>query len=151
MKASKGLGARGVCFADTSFFYAVLDEDDIDHEAALSLVGMVERESLSVITTWEVVVETVTLLRYRYSYRGAMAFLEDVVPGLNLVYPTEGDRAEAVAVFARLGRDRRLSLCDALSYVVVKRLGFPDCLTFDDDFEALGLTVLKAGGAAGAG
>ena len=45
----------------------------------------------------------------------------------------------------RRGRriERRLSLCDAISFVVITTLlDRPPCLTFDDDFRALGLTVV---------
>jgi predicted nucleic acid-binding protein len=49
----------------------------------------------------------------------------------------------AEEVFRRLVTRRRLSYCDALSFVVVRQAldGMP-CLAFDRDFRALGLTVL---------
>lgn len=130
------------CFADTSFFYAALDARDRDHRSARRLAAAIRSRGIAVVTTWEVVVETVTLLRHRYSFQGAKTFIDVVLPRLNVVYASTSERAEALAVFGRLGRDRRLSLCDALSYVIVRRLGFPPCLAFDEDFAAMGLTVV---------
>lgn len=46
-------------------------------------------------------------------------------------------------MFRRYGQDHRLSLCDAISFVVVTTLlGRMPCLAFDEDFRRLGLTVL---------
>lgn len=46
-------------------------------------------------------------------------------------------------LFRTYARDHRLSFCDAISFVVVTSLlDYIPCFTFDDDFRALGLTVL---------
>jgi predicted nucleic acid-binding protein len=82
-------GTRTV-FADTSFFYATLDRRDRDHGRARDLARSIQEREIGVVTTWEVVVETVTLLRYRYSYLGAQTFLRRVLPTLNLVYISSG-------------------------------------------------------------
>lgn len=134
-------GTRTV-FADTSFFYAALDRRDRDHSRACDLVRSIQEREIGVVTTWEVVVETVTLLRYRYSYLGAQTFLRRILPTLNLVYLDETERRKALILFSRVSRDRRISLCDAISAVVVKeRLASIPCLAFDDDFPVLDLTV----------
>jgi predicted nucleic acid-binding protein len=42
----------------------------------------------------------------------------------------------------RFSRDKRLSFCDAITFVVITQiLGNMPCLTFDRDFRALGLNV----------
>jgi predicted nucleic acid-binding protein len=66
-----------------------------------------------------------------------------VKPGLRIV--TYGDRVrdEAEQIFRTYARDHRLSFCDAISFVVVTSLlNHLPCFTFDEDFRALGLTVL---------
>lgn len=80
-------------FADTSLFYALLDARDPDHEAALRLAKGVERRQLPILTTWEGVVETVTLLRVRHSYQAALIFIEEILPHLNVVYLDDAGRA----------------------------------------------------------
>ena len=93
--------------------------------------------------TREVVSETLTLLRYRTGARAALTFLDLVVPTLELVETDAEAHDLAAAVFRRLAPRRRLSYCDALSFVVVRRfLDDMPCLAFDRDFRALGLTVL---------
>ena len=130
-------------FADTSFFYAVLDKRDTDHPAASQLSQFVQEQQIPLITTWDVIVETTTLLRYRYSYRGAATFIDRVLPQLNIFYLDAEVRAKAVHAFLKFSRDKEISLCDAISYIVITEyLNSIPCLTFDDDFKQLGLIVL---------
>jgi len=131
-------------FSDTSFFYAVLDKHDRDHPAASRLAQFIQERQIPLITTWEVIVETVTLLRYRYSYRGATAFIDQVLPQLNIFYLDAEARVKALHAFLKLIRDKEISLCDAISYIVItERLNFIPCLTFDEDFKRLGLIILN--------
>jgi len=130
-------------FGDTSFFYAALDKRDGDHLSASQLAEFIQERQIPLITTWEVIVETVTLLRYRYSYRGATTFIDRVLPQLNIFYLDAEARAKAFNAFLKLSRDKEISLCDAISYIVItEHLDFIPCLTFDKDFKQLGLTVL---------
>ncbi len=131
-------------FADTSYFFALLHPRDSDHSKALEISEAVARDRLAVYTTWEVVIETVTLLRYRASYESARMFLQEVAPELIIVYPLVAEREAAMQFFLRRARDLKLSLCDAISFVIVStRLHRAPCLTFDADFAALGLTVVR--------
>ena len=130
-------------FCDTSFFYACLDPSDVNHPRATELVEQAAAARSNLLTTWDVVSETVTLLRYRFSFAAAWTFLSEVKPTLRLVPYGDGVRVEAEEVFRLYGEERRLSFCDAISFVVVTTmLGDPPCLAFDRDFRALGLTVL---------
>ena len=130
-------------FCDTSFFYVCLDPSDVNHPRASGLIDESVAVGSDFITAWDVVSETVTLLRYRHSFAAAWAFLSDVKPGLWLVPYGDGTRNEAEEVFRICARDYRLSYCDAVSFVVVTSLldNLP-CLAFDRDFRRLGLTVL---------
>ena len=135
-------GTRTV-YADTSFFYAAIDRRDRNHTRAEVLSREIREQSVEVVTTWEVVVETVTLLRYRHSYMATQVFVRRVLPTLNLAYLSESERAKALILFGRTSRERKISLCDAISAVVVKeRLASIPCLAFDEDFQSLGLAVI---------
>lgn len=130
-------------FCDTSFFYAALDKRDRDHPKANELSQSIQEKQISLITTWEMMLETVTLLRYCYSYQGAITFIDLFLPRLNIFYIDSEVRAKALLAFRKLSRDKEISLCDAISYIVVTEyLNFIPCLTFDEDFRRLGLTVL---------
>ena len=129
-------------FCDTSYFYACADRGDAFHRAAVTLAGDAADRGTQLWTTWDVIGETVTLLRCRHSAAAAMRFLDDVKPQLHIAEYGTGVRAEAEEVFRRHARDHRLSLCDAISFVVVTTLlEHMPCLAFDEDFRRLGLPV----------
>jgi predicted nucleic acid-binding protein len=130
-------------FCDTSYFYACADRDDMHHRRALALAGEAASRRTHLWTTWDVISETVTLLRYRHSSAAAIRFLDDVKPGLHVMDYGANIRLEAEQVFRRHSRDHRLSLCDAISFVVVTTLleRMP-CFAFDEDFRRLGLPVI---------
>jgi predicted nucleic acid-binding protein len=130
-------------FCDTSFFYACLDPKDVNHARAHMLVEESASAGTTWCATWDIVSETVTLLRYRRHFRAALAFLSEVKPQLQIVPYGDRVRAEAEQVFTSYGHDHRLSFCDAISFVVVTSLlDHVPCFTFDEDFRRLGLTVL---------
>ena len=134
----------GNVFGDTSFFVAALNPADADHSLALDLSHDVAARRIRVITTWEVVVECVALLRYRVGFRESQEFLTQVASALTILHPDENERKAAIDFYLKRSATRRLSLCDAISYVVVStRLDWAPCLTFDSDFAALGLTVVR--------
>jgi predicted nucleic acid-binding protein len=91
-----------------------------------------------------VVSETVTLLTYRYHSQAGVAFLDEVKPALEIVPTTNAVLREAEAVFRREAPRRRLSFCDAISFVVVTTvLDNVASLSFDQDFAALGLNLMR--------
>lgn len=130
-------------FCDTSFFYACLDPQDVNHFRARALVAEAASSGTVFCSTWDIVSETITLLRYRRDFRAALMFLDEVKPGLRIIRYGDRAKVEAEAIFRQYGRDHRLSFCDAISFVVVTTLldDMP-CLAFDEDFRRLGLTVL---------
>ena len=136
------MGQISHLFVDTSFFYAVMDKRDRDHSVANKMAEFIQERQIPLISTWEVIVETITLLRYRYSYHGATVFIKKVLPSLNIFYIDEEIRTKALHTFLRFSRDKKISLCDATSYVVVaKYMNFIPCLTFDEDFKRMDLVV----------
>ncbi|MBI5101651.1 MAG: type II toxin-antitoxin system VapC family toxin [Nitrospirae bacterium] len=133
-------------FCDTSFFFASLSPEDANYKAAGALLEYCKKHNVILYTTWDIISETVTLLRYRANYRMAVTFLDLIKPALFIIPYDDSVRAEAEKVFRKLSKDKRLSFCDAISYVVIAHLleGIP-CLTFDRDFRSLGLTVFPIG------
>lgn len=129
-------------YCDTSFFFASLSPHDSNYERAGEFLEYCGKNNVTLITTWDVISETVTLLRYRASYQIAVTFLEIIKPTLLIVKYDDSVRTSAEEIFKKLSKDKRLSFCDAISYVVVTHLlnSIP-CLTFDKDFRSLGLAV----------
>lgn len=65
-----------------------------------------------------------------------------VKPSLHIVHYNDSVRMAAAEIFKKLSRDKRLSFCDSISYVVITHMleNMP-CFSFDSDFRSLGLTV----------
>jgi predicted nucleic acid-binding protein len=140
-----GAALWGRVFCDTSYFYACADTDDAFYRQAVALSREAASRRTELWTTWDVISETVTLLRYRHSAAAAIRFLDDVKPGLHVIDHGANVRVEAERVFRRHSPDHRLSFCDAISFVVVTMLleRMP-CFAFDEDFRRLGLTVIAS-------
>jgi uncharacterized protein len=130
-------------FCDTSFFYACFDPRDVNHQQANDLAADADASRSGLYVTWDIISETVTLLRYRRSYREALTFLTEIKPRLHIIIDGETVRTAAEQIFRRYGRDHKLSFCDAISFVVLTTLldDMPS-LAFDGDFRALGLPVV---------
>ena len=129
-------------FCDTSFFFASLCTDDTNYKRAEELLKYCVEYAVTLFTTHDVISETVTLLRYRASYSLAVKFLDVVKPDLAVVLYDDSVRTAAEDVFKKLAKDKRLSFCDSISYVVITHMleNIP-CFTFDRDFRGFGLTV----------
>jgi predicted nucleic acid-binding protein len=130
-------------FCDTSFFFASLYPKDVNYQRAGQILKEALSQQVSLWTTWDIISETATLLLYRFNSKAAIRFLDEIKPVLNIIYYDDSIRKEAERVFRLLSKDKKLSFCDAISYVVVKTiLNDIVCLSFDEDFSSLGLTVI---------
>jgi predicted nucleic acid-binding protein len=131
-------------FCDTSFFFASIYPRDINYERAGQILKEALTQEITLWTTWDIISEIATLLLYRFNSKAAIRFLDEIKPVLNIVYYDDSVRQEAERIFRRLGKDKKLSFCDAISYVVVKTIleGIV-CLSFDEDFSRLGLNVIR--------
>jgi predicted nucleic acid-binding protein len=131
-------------FCDTSFFFATLYPKDVNYDRAGEILKQALDQKISLWTTWDIISETVTLLLYRFNTKAAIQFLDEMRPVLHIVAYDDSVRREAERIFRLLCRERKLSFCDAISYVVVKMiLKNIVCLSFDEDFSRLGLTVIN--------
>lgn len=130
-------------FCDTSFFFASLYPKDVNYEKAGQILKEALNQGITLYTTWDIISETATLLLYRFSSRAALRFLDEIKPVLSIAYYDESVRKEAEQVFRLFIKDKKLSFCDAISYVVVKTIlkGIV-CLSFDEDFSRLGLMTI---------
>ena len=130
-------------FCDTSFFYASISKKDVNHQEAKRRLTYSVKNKILFVTTWDIISETLTLLRYRSSYKDAIEFLDNILPNIEIVNYDDSVRDEAKDVFRKFGRDKSLSFCDAISFVIVSKVldGIP-CFSFDEDFTKLGLTII---------
>jgi predicted nucleic acid-binding protein len=133
----------GRIFCDTSFFFACLEPRDQSHAPALLWLKASQQHKSVFVTTWDILSETVTLLRRKSGYRIALAFIEEIIPSLRLVLIDDSVRQEALAIFKRFAMDKKLSFCDCVSCAVLSSDLAPiPTATFDIHFKSLGLPVL---------
>ena len=130
-------------FCDTSFLFASLYPKDINYERAGQILEEALTQKISLWTTWDIMSETVTLLLYRFNSKAAIRFLDEIKPVLRIIYYDDSVRDEAERIFRLFSKDKKLSFCDAISYVVVKTI-LKDivCISFDEDFSRLALRVI---------
>jgi predicted nucleic acid-binding protein len=90
------------------FFNACFDRRDVNHQQAQDLSADAAVSASRLYVTWDIISETLTLLRYRRTYRDALTFLTEVKPHLHIVNYGEAGRREAEQIFRRYGRDHKL-------------------------------------------
>ena len=129
-------------FADTSAFYALLDGDDANHDAAAAEWRSLLEDEALLLTTGFVLVETLALVQHRLGLEAARAFLEDVYPLLNVEWIAETD-FEAGAASVLSAQRMELSLVDCVSFVLMRRLGIRRAFAFDQHFSEQGFRVVE--------
>ena len=128
-------------FVDTSAFYAVLAENDINHTPALDAWRDLAATMADVSCTNYVLLETTALLQHRLGIASVRAFQEEIVPVLHVQWLSADDHRAAVQALLISGR-RNLSLVDCTSFDTMRRLGIRTAFTFDQHFAEQGFDCL---------
>ena len=131
-------------FVDTGAFFAVLVPEDLHHERARVIFTRAGEERWQLVTTNMVVIETYALLlnRAHGGRPSALAFLDAIERDeYQIERVKESDEAAAIDL-VRAHEDKTYSLCDAMSFVVMARLGITDAIAFDRHFAEYGRFAL---------
>ena len=131
-------------FVDTSAFYALEVEGDVNHERARAFARRVAGGEFGAPVTSDYVLgEVLTLLRLRHGIRAALAFLSKVrrSRSLRVVWVSE-PVFEAAARYFRRDEGRRWSFADCTSFAIMELLDIKLAFSFDRDFEEAGFTRL---------
>lgn len=127
-------------FADTSYFIALLFEDDDANEQAQAFT---KTYTGTIVTTSGILVEVLDGLsspRYRSD---AVRFVDWIKAKQSIDVVTVDDELfEASFALYRSRRDKYWSLTDCASFVVMERRGLRDALTADIDFVQAGFRAL---------
>ena len=122
-------------FVDTSALLAILDEDDLHHQAAADLFRTLT-DAADLVTHNYVEVEALSLARRRLGV-GAVARLTDgLLPAISTIWVDEPLHLAALAAHRSLGGS--VSLVNRVSFEVMRREGISIAFAFDADFEAEG-------------
>lgn len=129
-------------FVDTSAYFALAVPQDTDHKAAVALVEQLSHLPVRLFTTNLVVAETHGLLIVRRNRAVAATFLRDIDQSTTtMVRVSAGDERRAREIIFQYD-DKDFSLTDAISFVVMERLGITQAFTFDRHFAQYGFTIL---------
>ena len=133
--AGGGLDPRSpVAFVDSSAIVALVDRDDRTHAAAVEAYRSLVGSGYRLFTTNHVVVEVYDLLSAGVGHEVARRWLRE---NRLAVYTTdEDDEEKARKMVAAAGGNQPLTLTDAISLVVMERLGVNDAFAVDPDFLA---------------
>lgn len=136
--------ASNFVFADTSFFKAYIDQQDIFHPQALKILQKLKKTGVILITSNYILDEIFTLLRVKCGLDLAMDFkavLEEFETDLKIVRVLAKDEASAWEWFVKDWS--KLSFTDCVSFALMERLSLQVAAAFDEHFKKAGFKVLN--------
>ena len=130
-------------FADAGFMVALEVRTDQHHVAAQAQWKQVQAERWQLFTTSYVLDEAVTFLNSRGGHNRAVRLGEHLLhsPEVAFIHVDEA-LLEAAWRYFRRHSDKRYSLTDCVSFIVMEREGLREVLTFDHHFEQAGFMPL---------
>lgn len=117
---------------DTSGFFSLHDQAEKHHAAAQDLY----RKALSRLTTSYVLAEYVALALVRgLSHEKVIVFSAEILidEAIEIIWVDEALHSKAVALM-QARQDKTYSLCDAVSFVLMRERGLREALTTDKHF-----------------
>jgi len=128
---------NGRAFLDSSFWIAYRDERQNEHEQAKRALAEMFRRRTQFVTTLAILCETHA--HFSRSAEKRHVVIQDFHnnPLAHIEAVTIADQEEAFKVLRRHS-DKSYSLCDAISFVIMRRLGLRQVLCFDSHFRQFG-------------
>ncbi len=128
------------CFADTSYFLAILIPQDVNHVSAIRWAG---RHHTPIITSEYIALEVGNFLSprgTRHLFRCFMQILSSasrvsVIQASSLLLDRGAELYQARS-------DKAWSLTDCISFIIMRDHDLNDALTADHDFEQAGFNAL---------
>lgn len=126
-----------VVFIDASFWIAYRGKDDKRRNEAAHLIANFHRENAHLVTTLPVLCEIHAFFTRNTNKREII--LQDLWKNrlVRVEVISISDQTNAVEIL-RSNRDKTYSLCDALSFAVMRRLGIRRVASFDRHFKQFG-------------
>ncbi len=131
---------------DTSALFALLDADDENHRAAVTifedLVTHRLRSEARYVTHSFAIVESIALVQNRLGLDAVRDLVDDIVPLLDIEWVGPDLHDQATTSLLAAGR-RTVSLVDWTSFVLMRREGIDTAFAYDADFEQQGFRLLE--------
>jgi len=139
-RVPRSIGERRV-FIDTSAFLALIARNDSQHISATTTFERLRIGSFQPVSTKFVIVESHAAILATVGPDAAREFLRGMAQSatsLIRTLPADEDRALEI-IFTY--RDKEYSLCDALSFALMERLGIRLAFAYDDHFRQHGFLI----------
>jgi uncharacterized protein len=122
-------------FVDTSAWYAAYVANDPHHAVVKNILASV---SSRLITTDQILAESLTLLRARGEYARAVLLGRDLLAGgvAQIIRLTADDLEKAFVIFSTYA-DQAWSFVDCTSFVAMQRMNVRDALSLDGHFRQM--------------
>lgn len=121
-------------FVDTSALYALLDEDDPNHVAAVGWLSGPGRDPQETLVTHSyAVIESAALVHRRLGVPAVRVLLEDFVPNLSVLFVDQQLHRNATSAYLA-GIKRGSSLVDRVSFEMMREQRIRRAFAFDRDF-----------------
>jgi predicted nucleic acid-binding protein len=127
-------------FADTSALLALLDGDDINHDAAYQEWKRFSETRAKLLTSDYVRLESCSLILRRLGAAALCDFKDAFLPLIKIV-PVDENGFEIAFEKWRLVQRRHLSLVDITSFDCMRREGILRAYSFDKHFEEQGFQL----------
>lgn len=130
-------------YVDSSAYAATLDRDDEHHQQAIAIASRVVEQRYRFVTTNALLIEAHAVVLSILGRVQAREFVRSILESnTTVVRVRPADEARALELLFRYS-DKDFSLNDAISFVVMERLGIHLAFTFDSDFAQYGFTVVE--------
>ena len=130
-------------FVDTSAIVALLSAADDHHAVATATWRRLVRERARIATTDLVLAEAVIVARVRAGFDLSVQVGERLLAEpFEIIWNDPKLLDEAWKLYRRY-RDHILSLCDCVSFAVMRRRRIEMAFAYDQDFEAVGFSSLR--------
>jgi uncharacterized protein len=123
-----------IAFVDSSAIVALADRQDATHAPAVSAYHSLVKDGYRLFTTNHVIVESFSLLCVGLGPELAQQWLRDCRLPVYTADASDEEKARRMVLDNQSGRT--LTLTDAISLVVMERLGIADAFAIDPDFMA---------------
>jgi predicted nucleic acid-binding protein len=125
-----------IAFVDSSAIVAMVNRGDPTHEQAVAAYHELIDGGYHLFTTDYVIAETLQLLEFGFGADIARQWLRD--QRMPVYHADEQDVRRAIAHITTARPGSRISMTDAVTSVVMERLGVSDAFAVDPDFLADG-------------
>ena len=129
-------------FIDTGAYIAFFHKQDAKRKEAVLTWEQLNRDEVTLFTTYDVINEFATLLGrktdYLYSAKQThLLYISDV----EIIYPEDEDFKLALSFFKKYA-DQKVSFADCFSFVTMQKLNIEHVFTFDKHFAFAGFKII---------